>query len=1039
MIKMAGGYDLPAVRELFRLKSGHGQKEAGVRAAAETDFNRLQNERRGLADEEDRLNLLEEKREKARRAAQEREILQKARDLALKKEEEAARLAVLAGFPEGMEKLRGDEEERIGELEAEISHLEEEVRGYRRGIEDARADLAAAALPEGPVEAGILDTWDERVRALADLDQEQRTLEKTRVEAGRLAAEAANKLGATEPAAVSLSPEDGLLARADSWFRKAVRVRARREELEAKLTALTPKAEIDQAAIDRVRRAADLLRDWLSAPAVPGTLGRGSRLLLPVAVITILAGAFLALSVDPWFSLLGGIGLGLLAVRLAGSGPGTAEQGSFRERYRELRIPPPAGWSRHEVRLRLQELEEELRRKEKDLEDAHAGARVRHALENLAGDEESLKSEKEEICRSTGVDPGASEMEIVDFVDRLRAYREAASRRTSVEAGYETVLAGYRAELKKIGDFLGGKLGERPDDSIEARSFLARLKNRSDRIRNTESRIRTLEQEIASREEAQGRQHDRISDIFRNAGIDPGVSGGARLLLARRLGRREEFQKESERLRSVRGRIAELSAGLRGYPRLLALAPEEAERMLKAAGEKAGEWEAVVREIEQVQNRVEDALRSDVVERALEELEAAAVSLEERYDEALAAAAGELLLSRVEEEYEKKSRPAVLDRAARWFSAFTRARYDLQIGGDPGTPAFRARDTSTGLGIGLAELSDGTRVQLLLAARLAFATQAEAGKTLPVFLDEALTTSDPERFRAVIESLLLLTGEGRQIVYLTANPSDAAFIDAICRERKAPSPNLLDLGRLRKFSPAGSDRIQPSPPGPERIPAPEDRSPEDYAALLGVPPLESGRPVTAAHLFYLLYDNLPLLYIIMKSTGAATVGQWMALARSGGDFPEIGGEDRGLIEDRGALLDLFLAQYSIGRGKPLDREVLEKSGAVSPRYLDDFTEMARELGNDARAFMKCLEEGGDPRTGGFLKKKKEALSRFLEENECIDRRERLTREEIIAAALDRPELSERLSPEEITARITEFWDRLTKKPTRLTRFIHESG
>ena len=46
-------------------------------------------------------------------------------------------------------------------------------------------------------------------------------------------------------------------------------------------------------------------------------------------------------------------------------------------------------------------------------------------------------------------------------------------------------------------------------------------------------------------------------------------------------------------------------------------------------------------------------------------------------------------------------------------------------------------------GLGPDKLSDGTRAQLILAARLAFAEEAEQGAALPLFLDEALDHSDP--------------------------------------------------------------------------------------------------------------------------------------------------------------------------------------------------------------------------------------------------------------------------------------------------------
>ena len=86
-VKMAGGYDLPAVEDLFRLKTNHARSEVKLLSEAEAEFSRLQNERRGLAEEEDRLGSLEKEREESRAAAQEMIALANAGELAKKREE----------------------------------------------------------------------------------------------------------------------------------------------------------------------------------------------------------------------------------------------------------------------------------------------------------------------------------------------------------------------------------------------------------------------------------------------------------------------------------------------------------------------------------------------------------------------------------------------------------------------------------------------------------------------------------------------------------------------------------------------------------------------------------------------------------------------------------------------------------------------------------------------------------------------------------------------------------------------------------------
>ena len=62
-----------------------------------------------------------------------------------------------------------------------------------------------------------------------------------------------------------------------------------------------------------------------------------------------------------------------------------------------------------------------------------------------------------------------------------------------------------------------------------------------------------------------------------------------------------------------------------------------------------------------------------------------------------------------------------------------------------------------------------------------------------MFLDEVLTTTDPERFVAVVKSLLVFArDEGRQIVYLTANPADVVQWDRVLQGEGLGTATAID-------------------------------------------------------------------------------------------------------------------------------------------------------------------------------------------------------------------------------------------------------
>jgi len=111
-----------------------------------------------------------------------------------------------------------------------------------------------------------------------------------------------------------------------------------------------------------------------------------------------------------------------------------------------------------------------------------------------------------------------------------------------------------------------------------------------------------------------------------------------------------------------------------------------------------------------------------------------------------------------------------LRRASDLFRDFTGHRYELRF--EHG--AFVAREGHRYLS--LDQLSEGTRLQLLMAVRLAYVEHQEgtAGVQLPLFLDEVLANSDDTRALAVIEAIKVMARTGRQIFYFTAQEDEVA-------------------------------------------------------------------------------------------------------------------------------------------------------------------------------------------------------------------------------------------------------------------------
>src|SRR5690606_37194719 len=113
-------------------------------------------------------------------------------------------------------------------------------------------------------------------------------------------------------------------------------------------------------------------------------------------------------------------------------------------------------------------------------------------------------------------------------------------------------------------------------------------------------------------------------------------------------------------------------------------------------------------------------------------------------------------------------------------------RYELRLD-QQDEPEFTAFDEVDRLERRLEELSSGTRVQLLLAVRVAFVEQQEQGVMLPLLLDEVLGNSDDERARAIMAAAVELAREGRQVFYFTAQADEVVRWGALAAERSADS------------------------------------------------------------------------------------------------------------------------------------------------------------------------------------------------------------------------------------------------------------
>jgi hypothetical protein len=627
------------------------------------------------------------------------------------------------------------------------------------------------------------------------------------------------------------------------------------------------------------------------------------------------------------------------------------------------------------------------------------------------------------LLERTGAAPDASAVDIVEFARRVHDFSEAARALDACRESRRQVEGEIDALREDINRF--GREHGYPD-AKDAASAAANVEALAGRVQSQKTARAILDREVPRLEKAAERIADlerKRAELFGELDLEPGDRAG----LVARLHRRPDYVEASDRHRELRTKLDLQRTSLEGHPRfeehpdLGTLGIAEIDRRIERLESKAAGADAMDDEIRDIRARVRLAEESRTVEEARAVVEAAREALAQKREDALRSEAGRFLLEGVRDRHEAATRPAVEVRASDLFETFTNRAYRLRvIRADGGNAEFRAIDTRAETPLGLDQLSDGTRAQLLLAARLAFAFESERDVRPPLFLDEALSTSDPDRFHAIARSLVKLIEEhGRQVFYLTANPTDVLQWNRILEERGRDAITPFDLaeGRKKEIA-AGPDELSVAPL--PSIPDPTGLDAEAYGRALRVARFDPRRDAASVHLFHLLSDDLGLLHRLLGNR-IETVGQWRSFAEHVVRSREIDAETAGRIHARADLVTAFITAWRRGRGKPVNREVLEASDTVSDTFIDEVAGLATELQGAGRPLVHALEQG---KVKKFRKAAVDRLRQYLLEDGYIDSRPKFDENGVRTHVLDavRNHLTkETLKPDQVAALVHRLW------------------
>ena len=472
----------------------------------------------------------------------------------------------------------------------------------------------------------------------------------------------------------------------------------------------------------------------------------------------------------------------------------------------------------------------------------------------------------------------------------------------------------------------------------------------------------------------------------------------------------KKVKKKLENTRHVRNREKrKLKESNQFKKSLLEKDMAELKTLKKELVQKDKKYDEVKTEIDQIEARIEDARESSNIEKALARKERSLNELKFELDQDYKKMTGKVIADFIKNINSVANRPQVFERARKLFAIITRGNYKLEIK-NSNPPSFTAIDTKSGRGKTLDELSSGTRIQLLLAVRMAF-VEREEGLILPLYFDETLANADDNKACEIIKSIIELSQKGRQCFYFTAQKDEVKKWISVLKEESQIQSNIINLAK--KQNPDSSitlpDITKLIPDNNEIAVSGDDMSIPDFNPRQGA---------ETAHLWYLVEDEKLLKHFL--KAGIKKWGQLKTLLKTDKkDFIPAEKTDKVQeIKELGSCLEEFVESWKVGRGQPVDRSVLKKTDAVTDNFIDEVSNLAQKVNGNSEKIIKELRAGA---VSNFLTRKIDQLEEYFKENGYIDSTDILTDEEIHARMIS---VFSSDNTENVGGKIKRLWKRI---------------
>ncbi|MGM0588031.1 MAG: AAA family ATPase [Bacteroidota bacterium] len=1007
--EMLGGYDLDEARKQlgysdtirnksikeFKAFEEARRKEEEARAHLR-ELSKAENELLQLEENLKSYQSLEQRQDALQQLLRYRNQLNELRELESK----------LAQFDSIVGELTGNEYNRLQKLKEKQHDLRHHVDELQSKVQKLKEDQQALSIPEERLNYEVLSGWKRQLETLKNdhekLDDQQQRITELQAELRHQQA-AIRDLEWPEE---WRNPQPGDWTQLESLIRKRLEVSAAREELEERIQATHQQLEqFEQLPpAGTIEQGLQLLRQLFRIPETDeeSTPSAGIKPIWGWLALLILAlsGAG-AIWLSPWI-LLGGL---LLSAGLLWWGMHDTEstdldqqaharqQAQLQQDFKNLRLLDPTGWDDNALTDYVNQL---ITLKERSEQQARLDERLsqlnvrRERLQEQAG---QLSEQLDELKSAFGVLPSFdSDAALYQFVKQVAELNAIRGNLAGALNGEETLQKRVNAHRKELVNSLQSVNGEviNSTDLSSLQQIIARLDRDWNHWKDLENKRENLSLDLKHNQK-QLREVDQQLEALRS--VFPDQTDEAQMQVWCK--QVPTYQRTKEQVSNQQAVVQNARNQAEEEPALQEVDWDansaEIREELSDIERQLNQKQADQKRYNELSGEIHAARNRNDLEDAHGTVHDAWFDLKKVRDDNLDSVAGHELLNLLQECAQTDQAPAVMRRANEWFQKITNDRYQLKMSTREARSEFTALDTVNGQQYALEALSSGSRIQLLLAVRLAFVEEHETDVQFPLLVDELLANSDDTRAQQIIDALITIAKSGRQVFYFTAQS------DEVSKWRRLADTHEVDITEhaLNRSATGESIQIESEavtsdgeatiPNLVTEVPDPTGKSHREYGEELGEPSSNlKTASVDQLHIWYFIEDPKILAELLKRN-----VDRWgplkHLLERDPASLSETIDPEQ-LHADAGAIEE-YLKLRQMGQPKPVDALVLSDSGAITETFWDAVVEKLEEVDHDPQALLQALENGEVSR---FQSAKREELELYLEQQGYLPNRELLT-------------------------------------------------